>query len=322
MKNCIVLDDYQNAALDSARWERIADRVAVSCVHEYLPSEDEVVARLGEAEIIVVMRERTRFPARLLDRLPRLRLIVTSGMRNAAIDLAAARARGVTVSGTASSSSPPVELTWALLLGLARQIGPETANLRRNGPWQSSVGTDLAGARLGIIGLGKIGTQVARVAQAFGMDVVAWSPNLTAERAAAAKVTLAPSKAALLESSRFVTLHLVLAPSTEGLIGAAELERMQASAMLINTARARLVDQPALVRALERGRIAGAGLDVFEIEPLPPDHPFRRLPNVLATPHLGYVSQNNYRTYFGEAVENIEAWLAGAPIRELVPADA
>lgn len=319
MKKCVILDDYQHAAMPSADWSRIADRVTVTCIHEYLGSEDEVVARLGDADIVVVMRERTPFPARLLDRLPRLQLIVTSGMRNAAIDLAAARARAVTVSGTASSSAPPLELSWALLLGLARQIGPENDNLRRNGPWQSSLGVDLAGARLGIVGLGRIGTRMAGVAQAFGMEVMAWSPNLTDARAAAANVTRATSKEALLESSAFVSLHLVLSPSTRGLLGARELQRMQPSAFLINTARAALVDQQALVTALEHGWIAGAGLDVFEIEPLPPDHPFRRLPNVLATPHLGYVSQNNYRTYFGEAVENIEAWLAGAPIRMLAP---
>lgn len=317
MKKCVILDDYQNAALRSADWSRLADHVSVSCIHEYLGSEGELVARIGDAEIVVVMRERTPFPARLLDRLPRLQLIVTSGMRNAAIDIAAARARAVTVSGTASSSAPPLELTWALLLGLARQIGLETGNLRRNGPWQSSVGVDLAGARLGIVGLGKIGTQVARVAQAFGMEVVAWSPNLTEERAAAANVTLAPGKESLLETSDFVTLHLVLSASTRGLLRAEDLRRMKASAFLINTARALLVDQQALITALEESWIGGAGLDVFEIEPLPPDHPFRRLTNVLATPHLGYVSQNNYRTYFGEAVEDIEAWLAGRPLRLL-----
>lgn len=317
MKKCVILDDYQNAALPSADWSRLADHIAVSCIHEHLGSEDELVTRIGDAEIVVVMRERTPFPARLLDRLPRLQLIVTSGMRNAAIDIAAARARAVTVSGTASSSAPPLELTWALLLGLARQIGPETGNLRRNGPWQSSVGVDLAGARLGIVGLGKIGTQMARVAQAFGMEVAAWSPNLTQDRAAAANVMFARHKEFLLETSDFVTLHLVLSPSTKGLIGAEDLKRMKASAFLINTARALLVDQRALITALEERRIGGAGLDVFELEPLPPDHPFRRLPNVLATPHLGYVSQNNYRTFFGEAVEDIEAWLAGRPLRLL-----
>lgn len=316
MKTCVILDDYQDAALRAADWGRIADRVAVSAVHDYLPDEDAVVRRIAGAEIVVIMRERTPFPARLFDRLPKLRLLITSGMRNASIDLAAARAKGVTVCGTASSGAPPVELTWALILGLARQIVTETGNLRRNGPWQSSVGVDLAGARLGIVGLGKIGTQMAKVAQAFGMDVVAWSPNLTDERAAAAGVARV-DRESLFETSDFVTIHLVLSPSTRGLIGLADLKRMKNSAFLINTARAPIVDQQALVTALEQGWIAGAGLDVFETEPLPSNHPFRRLPNVLATPHLGYVSWRNYRTFFGEGLEDIEAWLGGTPVRTL-----
>ncbi|QUT05728.1 D-2-hydroxyacid dehydrogenase family protein [Sphingobium phenoxybenzoativorans] len=318
MKTCVVLDDYQDAALQSADWSRIADRVSVSTVREFLANEDAVVERIGDAEIVCIMRERTPFPASLLDRLPKLKLIVTSGMRNAAIDLAAAQKNGVTVSGTATSGSPPLELTWGLILGLARQIAVENAGFRANGPWQSSVGVDLNGRQLGIIGLGKIGTQMAKVAGAFGMKVVAWSPNLTDERAAAAGVERAASKEALLETSDFVSLHLVLAPSTRGLIGEQELRRMKPEAFLINTARAPIVDQAALIRALEEKWIAGAGLDVFETEPLPAGHPFRTLGNVLATPHLGYVSQNNYRTFFGEGIEDIEAWLDGAPIRTLV----
>ena len=317
MKTCLILDDYQDAARHFADWDRLAGRVAVTALHETLADPDALVERIGGAEILVIMRERTPFPASLLARLPNLRLLVTSGMRNAAIDLAAAKRQGVTVCGPASHPAPPAELTWALILGLARRVAPESANLRAGGPWQASVGTDLAGARLGIVGLGKIGTRIARVARTFDMEVAAWSPNLDDARAEAAGVRRAPSKAALLAESDVVTLHLVLSEATRGLIGAEDLARMKPTAFLVNTARAGLVDQAALVAALSQNRIAGAGLDVFETEPLPADSPFRTLPNVLALPHLGYVSAANYRTYFSEAVEDIEAWLAGAPVRVL-----
>ncbi|GJD80429.1 D-2-hydroxyacid dehydrogenase family protein [Methylobacterium gregans] len=317
MKTCLILDDYQDAARHFADWDRLRDRVAVTALRETITDPDALVARIGAAEILVIMRERTPFPAALLARLPRLELLVTSGMRNAAIDLAAAERQGVTVCGTASHPAPPAELTWALILALARRVVPESAALRAGGPWQSSVGTDLAGARLGIVGLGKIGTRIARVARAFDMEVAAWSPNLTDARAAAAGVRRAPSKEALLAESDVVTLHLVLSEATRGIIGAEDLARMKPSSFLVNTARAGLVDQAALVRALAENRIAGAGLDVFETEPLPTDSPFRTLPNVLALPHLGYVSEANYRTYFAEAVEDIEAWLGGAPVRVL-----
>ena len=317
MRTCLILDDYQQVALALADWTRLSDRVTASAIAEPIPDRDALVARIAQAEILVIMRERTPFPAALLERLPRLELLVTSGMRNLAIDVAAATARGVTVCGTDSSPTPPTELTWALILGLARHVVPESANLRGGGPWQSTVGTDLAGATLGLLGLGKIGTRVAGIARAFGMRVVAWSPNLDAARAAAAGVELAASKEALLEASDVVTVHLVLGDRTRGLLGEAELRRMRRSAILVNTSRASIVDQDALVRALEEGWIAGAGLDVFETEPLPADSPFRRLPNVLALPHLGYVSRDNYRTFFTQAVEDIEAWLAGAPIRRL-----
>jgi phosphoglycerate dehydrogenase-like enzyme len=317
MRTCLILDDYQQAALALADWPRLSDRVAVSAIAEHIPDRDALVARIAEAEILVIMRERTPFPAALLERLPNLRLLVTSGMRNLAIDVAAARARGIVVCGTDSSPTPPTELTWALILGLARHLAPESRNLRDNGPWQSTVGTDLAGATLGVLGLGKIGARVAAIGRAFGMRVIAWSPNLDDARATAAGVERAPSKAALLEQSGVVTIHLVLGERTRGLLGEADLRRMRRDAVLVNTSRAPIVDQAALVRALEEGWIAGAGLDVFETEPLPADSPFRRLPNVLALPHLGYVSRDNYRTFFTQAVEDIEAWLAGAPIRQL-----
>ena len=314
---CAVLDDYQRVALKMADWSSLVN-VEVKSFGEHFGTESELIDAIKDAEIVVIMRERTPFRASLFAKLPRLQLLVTTGMRNAAVDLAAAATHGVTVCGTTSSSRPPAELTWALLLGLARNLVQENNALRKGGPWQSSVGVDLYGKQLGLLGLGKIGTQVARVGLAFGMEVAAWSQNLTEERAEAVGVRLAASKEDLLERSDVVSLHLVLSERTEGMIGAAELARMRTSAFLINTSRARLVDQNALVEALKSGQIAGAGLDVFETEPLPTDDIFRTLPNVLATPHLGYVTGANYATYYREAVEDIRAFLAGAPMRTLV----
>ncbi|MEX0169828.1 D-2-hydroxyacid dehydrogenase family protein [Streptomyces sp. LMG1-1-1.1] len=314
---CAVLDDYQGVALTSADWSPLADRVDVRVSREHLADRDAVVAAVEDCEIVVIMRERTPFDAELLARLPRLRLLVTSGPRNASIDIAAARARGVVVCGTASSPEPPTELTWALLLGLARHVRTEAQALREGGPWQSTVGSDLAGRTLGLVGLGKIGARVAAVGRAFGMDVVAWSRNLTEERAAEHGARLAKDKLDLFASSDFVSLHLVLSDRTRGLVGEPELRAMRPSAYLVNTSRAGLVDGEALVRALREGRIAGAGLDVYDTEPLPADDPLRTLPNVLALPHLGYVTEANYAQYFGEAVEDIEAFLAGTPVREL-----
>jgi phosphoglycerate dehydrogenase-like enzyme len=313
---CVVLDDYQGVAKSYADWS-VLDGVETTTIREHLRDEHAVVAAVADAEIVVVMRERTPFPARLLARLPRLRLLVTSGMRNAALDVAAANGRGVVVCGTPSSPTPPVELTWALVLGLARQLVPESLALRAGGPWQSSVGRDLAGATLGVVGLGKIGGRVAAVAQAFGMDVVAWSQHLTDERAAEAGVRRAERLPDLLAQSDVVTLHLVLSDRTRGLVGADQLAVMRRSAYLVNTARAGLVDTSALVAALVAGGIAGAGLDVYDEEPLPAAHLLRTLPNVLATPHLGYVTEANYRAYFTGAVEDIAAWQAGHPIRRL-----
>lgn len=312
---CIVLDDYQGAAKASDSWRRLADSVDVAFMSHHVEHDDELVHALRGADVVVVMRERTPLPARILKRLPGLKLIVTSGMRNASIDLAAAAACGIVVCGTASESAPPAELTWALLLGLARHLGEERDAMRSNGPWQSSVGADLEGRTLGILGLGKIGKRVCRVAKAFGMQVLAWSPNLDEERAAAEGAVLATSRLALFAESDFVTLHLVLSADTQGIVGHQELAAMRPHALLVNTSRAGLVDRDALLDALTARRIAGAALDVYEKEPLPADDPFRMLPNVLASPHLGYVTERNYATYFGQAVEDIEAWLAGMPIR-------
>ncbi|UKY50832.1 D-2-hydroxyacid dehydrogenase family protein [Streptomyces inhibens] len=314
---CAVLDDYQGVALSMADWSSVADSVDVRTLRQPFRSEDEVVASIGDCEIVVAMRERTPFPASLLARLPRLRLLITSGMRNAAIDLEAAARHGVTVCGTASHTEPPVELTWALILGLARNIVTENSAMRTGGPWQSTLGADLHGRTLGLLGLGKTGTRVARIGQAFGMNVVAWSRNLTAERAAEAGVRATATKKELLETSDFVSVHLVLGDRTRGLLGADELRRMRPTSYLVNTSRAAIVDQPALLQALRENWIAGAGLDVFDHEPLPADHPLRTLPNVLALPHLGYVTHRNYEGYFQQAVEDITAFLAGTPIRQL-----
>lgn len=311
---CVVLDDYQDVARQFADWSVLEDVDMVS-VRRHLADPDEVVRTLRGASIVVVMRERTPLTEGILARLPDLRLVVTTGVRNAAIDLAACRAHGITVCGTASRSAPPAELTWALVLGLFRGVVRESVSMRAGGRWQSTVGRDLAGTTFGVIGLGKIGSRVARVARAFDMDVQAWSPHLTPERAEAAGVRLAASKRDLMYSADVVSLHLQLSWTTRGIIDDGDIAAMRKDAYFVNTARAGLVDNDALVAALEQGRIAGAGLDVFDEEPLPADHPFRRLPNVLALPHLGYVTAANYRTYFTEAVQDIEAWIAGEPMR-------
>ncbi|MEU6252216.1 D-2-hydroxyacid dehydrogenase family protein [Streptomyces sp. NPDC047043] len=314
---CAVLDDYQQVATELADWSPVADRVEVTSFPEHFATEDELAAALAEFDIVVTLRERVPFPASLLARLPRLQLLVASGMRNTVIDHAAAEAHGVIVCGTASSSTPPVELTWALLLGLARGIVEEANSLRSGGPWQQTVGADLHGRRLGLLGLGKIGSRVAHVGLAFGMHVTAWSQNLTKEYADEVGVELAASKEELLSTSDFVSVHLALSDRTRGLLGPAELALLKPTAHLINTSRAAIVDQDALLAALHESRIAGAGIDVFDLEPLPADHPMRTAPRLLATPHLGYVSRSNYETYYGETVEDIRAFLDGSPVRRL-----
>lgn len=314
---CAVLDDFQGVATEMADWSPIADEVEVIGFGDHFMDEDTLAAALADFDIVVTLRERVPFPGSLLARLPRLRLLIASGMRNSVIDYAAAEAHGVTVCGTPSSSTPPVELTWALLLGLARGIVTENDALRSGGPWQSTIGADLHGRRLGLLGLGKIGGRVAQVGLAFGMRVCAWSQNLTKERADEVGVELAASKEELLASSDFVSVHLALGDRTRGLIGPAELALLKPTAYLVNTSRAAIVVQDALLAALHGGRIAGAGVDVFDIEPLPADHPMRSAPRLLATPHLGYVSRANYETYYGAAVEDIQAFLAGTPVRRL-----
>ncbi|MEU6937165.1 D-2-hydroxyacid dehydrogenase family protein [Streptomyces rubiginosohelvolus] len=314
---CAVIEDFQSVATTVVDWSSVTDDVEIVTFTEHLATVDEAASALDGFDIVVTLRERVPFPAELFDRLHRLRLLVASGMRNSVIDFDAARRHGVEVCGTASSSTPPVELTWALLLGLARGIVPEVEALRTGGPWQSTLGADLYGRRLGLLGLGKIGARVAQVGLAFGMDVVAWSRNLTKERTDEVGVGLAASKEDLLDSSDFVSVHLALGERTRGLIGAAELARMRPTAYLINTSRAAIVDTDALLAALKAGAIAGAATDVFDVEPLPAGDPVRTAPRLLATPHLGYVSRANYETYYGQAVENIRAFLDGQPIRRL-----
>lgn len=314
---CAILDDYQHVALSQADWTPLATQIDITTFSRPLGDEQEVADSLKDFDIIVIMRERTPFPASLLAQLPKLKLLITSGMRNASIDIKAAQAQGIVVCGTASGSSAPVELTWALILGLARHLVPENAALRQNGPWQSTLGFELQGKQLGVIGLGKTGEKVAKIAQAFGMKVVAWSQNLTAQRAADVGVTLAESKEALLASSDIVSLHLVLSDRSRNTITADDFTHMKSTALLINTSRAGLVDQAAMINALQQQQIAGAGVDVFDIEPLPADSLLRTLPTLLATPHLGYVTDGNYQVYFTEAVEDILAWLAGKPVRQL-----
>ncbi len=314
---CAVLDDFQQVATTMADWSRLLDRVEVVSFAEHLDTEAELAEALADFDIVVTLRERVAFPASLFDRLPRLRLLIASGMRNSVIDYAAAERHRVTVCGTASSATPPVELTWALILGLARGLVTENTALRAGGPWQSTVGADLHGRRLGLLGLGKLGSRVARVGLAFGMEVAAWSQHLTTERAEAEGVIKAASLDELLSTSDVLSVHLVLSDRTRGLLGARELALLKPTAYLVNTSRAAIVDEDALVAALHNGAIAGAGLDVFETEPLPADHPLRSAPRLLATPHLGYVSEDNYRRYYGDAVEDIRAFLAGSPIRRL-----
>ncbi|MEC0124833.1 D-2-hydroxyacid dehydrogenase family protein [Paenibacillus pabuli] len=316
---CAILDDYQNVALSSADWSPILDRVEIQTFNHYMGSEDKVVQELQDFEMIVLMRERTPFPETVIAQLPKLKLLITSGMRNAAIDLRAAEERGVIVCGTEGSSNPPTELTWALILGLSRKLVTENNALRSNRNWQSTVGMDLYGKTLGLLGLGKIGSRMAVIAQAFGMKVIAWSENLTQERAEQQGVQRADTKEQLLEQSDIVSIHLVLSDRTRNLIGRAELQRMKNTALLINTSRASIVDQDAMVEAIQNEWIAGAGLDVYEQEPLPVNHVLRTLPNLLATPHLGYVTQDNYAIYFNHTVENIEAFLKGRTIRPLLP---
>jgi phosphoglycerate dehydrogenase-like enzyme len=316
MFRCAVLDDYQHYASEVADWGPIQDRVQIHAFTEHFFTEDDLVSALAPFDIIVLMRERTPFPASVLERLPKLKLLVTTSTRNAVVDMKTATARGVTVCGTEGLASPTVEFAWTLILGLARNLVTESNEMTRGGAWQTTtLGADLGGRTLGILGLGKIGSKMAAIANVFGMNVQAWSQNLTPEAAAAVGAKLAASKEALLESSDFVTVHLVLGERTRGLIGETELRRMKPTAFLINTSRAPIVDKDALVKALNEGWIAGAAVDVFDREPLPLDDRFRRTPRLLATPHLGHVTRGSYEIYYRDIIDDIRSYLDGAPVR-------
>ncbi|PCR95915.1 hydroxyacid dehydrogenase [Pseudomonas fluorescens] len=310
-----VIDDWQDVARGVVDWSVLDSLGEVTFVHDYPADNATLAERLGRFEVICVMRERTRFDEDLLKRLPNLKLLVTGGMRNAALDIPAAARLGIKVCGTDSYKHAAPELTWALIMAATRNLVNE-ANALRAGQWQQGLGGDLHGKTLGILGLGSIGQRVAQFGQVFGMRVIAWSENLTAERAEQAGVTYV-SKQQLFEQADVLSVHLVLSDRSRGLVDAQALDWMKPTALLVNTARGPIVDEAALIKALQKQRIGGAALDVFDEEPLPALHPFRTLDNVLATPHVGYVSRQNYQQFFSQMIEDIQAWSAGEPIRLL-----
>lgn len=318
MQRVAILDDYQQVWSTYADWSVLDGRVEVTSFADHVSDEDALAELLAPFEIVVAMRERTAFPASLLDRLDNLKLLVTTGPFNAVIDIDHAAKRGVQVCGTGGAIFNTSELTWALILACARHIPTEDANIKAGG-WMSTVGTDLYGQTLGLCGAGRLGGIVATVAKAFGMNLIAWSENLTAERAAeigARKV----DKDTLFTEADILSVHLVLSARTRHLIGARELGLMKPSAIVVNTSRGPIIDDVALADALRNGGIRNAGIDVYEVEPLAADHPFRTLPNIVTTPHLGYVTEGCYRIFFGDIVEDIDAWLGGNPIRLVQPA--
>jgi phosphoglycerate dehydrogenase-like enzyme len=319
MTRVAILDDYQGVALSSADWKSLGPEVTVEAFHESLSGEDFLAERLGDFEVIVAMRERTQLPGSLLGRLPRLKLLVTTGMRNVAIDVRAAATLGIVVCGTDLLTPPTAELTWGLILALARNI-PREAQQMRAGGWQTTIGVGLNGKVLGVVGLGKLGSEVARVGRAFQMEVIAWSQNLSPEHASSLGVTRV-ERDELFRRADFVTIHLVLSKRTRGLVAGRDLALMKPSAYLINTSRGPIVEEHALLDALVNRKLAGAALDVYDQEPLPADHPLRGLDNVLLTPHLGYVTVENYRKCYGQAVEDIGAFLAGSPVRVISGAE-
>jgi len=315
MMKIAILDDYQGVALTSADWSSLKDRVEITVFRDYLPYGPALVERLKPFDAVVAMRERTPFKEPLLAQLPNLKLILSTGRRNAAIDLRYAAEHGVTVCYTGYSSHGAMEHTWALILSALRHIPQENSSFRSAG-WQTRIGVDLKGKTIGIVGLGNIGGSIARIARAFEMEVIAWSQNLTDEKAAEAGARRV-EKEELFRQADIVTLHLILSGRSRGIVGKAELDLMKPSAWLINSSRGPLVDEAALIETLQHKRIAGAALDVFDTEPLPADHPFRTLDNLLATPHIGYVTEDTYKIFYRDTAENIAAYLDGKPIRLL-----
>jgi phosphoglycerate dehydrogenase-like enzyme len=312
-----LLDDWQGVGTRLADWSVLPGGIEVESLRWHETEEAALAERLAPHDCLVVMRERTPITAALVARLPKLTLLVTTGLRNAAVDVAACAARGITVCGTPSLASPTPELTWGLILALLRHI-PEEAAAMRAGGWQTTVGRGVEGKTLGVLGLGRLGQRVAKVGAAFGMRVIAWSQNLTAEAAAAGGAERV-EKHELFARADVVTIHLVLSERTRGLVGAAEFARMKPGAVLVNTSRGPIVEEAALLAALRNGEIAGAALDVYDEEPLPADHPLRSAPNLLLTPHLGYVTEENYRGMYGGALECVLGWLKGEPVRVIAP---
>lgn len=311
----VLLDDYQGVALEMADWSRIRAKHEVVSWREHIEDENELAKRLADVEVLCIMRERTPVMGSLLARLPKLKLLITTGGAHAAIDVKTATERGITVCGTASSRHATAELTFGLVLALARQIVSQHNNMRAGG-WQLGLGQDVRGKTLGIVGLGNLGGQVAGFGKAFGMHPVAWSQNLTDDQAKTGGATRV-SKDELFKTADFITVHYKLSPRSKGIIGAPDIAMMKKTAYLLNTSRGPLIDEAAMIAAIKDGRIAGAGLDVFDHEPLPADHFFRTSPHVITTPHVGYASRENYGTYYREIVEDIESWLAGTPVRVL-----
>jgi len=313
---CAILDDYLNLALRVTDWSKIKDRVDITVFNEPFASTEAAASALGDFEIICAMRERTPFPRALFAALPKLKLLITSGMRNAAIDMEAAKDHQVVLCGTQFGRDPTAPLTMGLILELTRNIGRENARMHAGEPLQKHVGIEIEGRTLGVVGLGKLGAKVSGLAKAFGMNVIAWSPNLTAERCKEIGVGYA-SKEELFSTADIVTIHVVLSQRSRGLVGAADLARMKPTSFLVNTARGPIVDEAALLETLKARKIAGAAVDVFSVEPLPTDHPFRKLDNIVLTPHLGYVTEEGFRSHYNQMVEGIDAWLKGEALRRL-----
>ncbi|MGB9269701.1 MAG: D-2-hydroxyacid dehydrogenase family protein [Pseudolabrys sp.] len=314
MFRAAVLDDYQNVALTFADWSPITRDVEVKVFDKPFANQAEVIKALQGFAIIVGMRERTPFPRKVIEALPDLKLLITTGARNNSFDVKACSERGITVCGTGVVGSPTTGIAFGLMLELTRRVGFENARLKAGAPWQVTIGRDLEGLTLGILGLGKLGQRSATVGKAFGMKTIAWSQNLTPEKAQAGGAELV-TKEDLFRSADVVTIHLILSDRSRGLVGAKELGLMKKTSYLVNTSRGPIVDEKALIAILQSKSIAAAGLDVFDVEPLPLDHPFRKMDNVVITPHLGYVSEQNYRKYFPDIVEDIRAWLDGKPVR-------
>jgi phosphoglycerate dehydrogenase-like enzyme len=316
---CAILDDYQNVALKLADWSKITKDVDIKVFTEAVRRSDaDTISDLKDFDIVVMMRERTRFPRAVIDRLPKLKLLITTGAYNASIDMKACQERGIVVSGTGGFGNPTTGVTFGLILELTRRIGWEHARMKSGVPWQNTLGMDIEGRTLGVLGLGKLGARAAGVGLAFGMKVIAWSQNLTPERCKEVGAEYV-AKDDLFRNADVVTIHLQLSDRTRNLITAKELGLMKKTAYLVNTSRGPIVEEKALLDALNKKQIAGAGLDVFDVEPLPLDHPYRKMDNVVITPHLGYVSQQNYDKYYPDIVENIRGFLDGKPVRVIAP---